>query len=194
MKPSWEELQAQVEFLEKKKRSAKRKVSVAPESSHAARGKVPKLGVSSSPSSIQEQGLLGQFWARGHTPYLVVEVSEVTGPKLRSPYAAVAKSPPRRIAEPPLDILPIPIWSPSAQSAKLAFGASKGKGRKHLRHERDEDSLPENAELAAGALSSILRDYDLKKADSMSVREALVSSLQGAVMVCPDAFTCPSYR
>ena len=61
MKPSREELQAQVEFLVKKKRSAKRKVSVAPESSHAARGKVLKLGVSSSPSSIWEQGLSGQF-------------------------------------------------------------------------------------------------------------------------------------
>ena len=50
-----------------------------------------------------------------------------------------------------------------------------------------------NAELAVGALSSILRDSDLKKADSMLVGEALASSLQGAVMVCPDAFTCPSY-
>ena len=36
MKPSCEELQARVEFLAKKKRSAKRKVPAAPESSHAA--------------------------------------------------------------------------------------------------------------------------------------------------------------
>ena len=36
MKPSREELQAQVEFLAKKKRSVKRKVPAAPESSHAA--------------------------------------------------------------------------------------------------------------------------------------------------------------
>ena len=56
MKPSQEELQDRVEFLAKKKRSAKCKVPVAPESSHAARGKVPKLGASSSPSSIHEQG------------------------------------------------------------------------------------------------------------------------------------------
>ena len=71
---------------------------------------------------------------------------------------------------------------------------SEGEGRKHLRHERDEDSLLKNAKLDAGALSSILWDSDLKNVDSMSVREALASSLQGAVMVCPDAFTCPSYR
>ena len=51
-----------------------------------------------------------------------------------------------------------------------------------------------NAELAIGALSSILQDFDLRKVDSMSVREALASSLQGAVMVCPDAFNCPSYH
>ena len=71
---------------------------------------------------------------------------------------------------------------------------SKGEGRKHLGHERDEDSLLANTELVAGSFSSILRDSDLRKADSMSVGEALASSLQGAVMVCPDAFTYPSYR
>ena len=59
----------------------------------------------------------------------------------------------------------------------------------HLGHERDEESFLANAELAVGALSSILRYSDLKKADSMSIGEALALSLQGAVMVCPDAFT-----
>ena len=63
------------------------------------------------------------------------------------------------------------------QSSKLPSGASDGKGRKHLGHERDEDSLLVNAELAVGALSSILRDSDLKKAESMSVGGALASSL-----------------
>ena len=51
-----------------------------------------------------------------------------------------------------------------------------------------------NIELVAGALSSILRDFDVKTADSMSVGEALALSLQGVVMVCPYAFTCPPYR
>ena len=124
----------------------------------------------------------------------MAEVSEVTSPQLRSPRAAVAKSPLGRTAEPPLDILPISVWIPSTQSAELPFGASEGEGRKHLGHDRDEDLLLANEELVAGALLSILRDSDLKKADSMSVGEALASSLQGAVMVCPDAFTCPSYH
>ena len=109
MKPSREELRARVEFLEKKKRSAKHKVPAAPKSSHAAQGKVPKLGVFSSPSSIQEQGSLGQFWVRGHTPQPMDEVSKVTGSQLCSPRVAVAKSPSGRTAEPPLDILPISV-------------------------------------------------------------------------------------
>ena len=118
----------------------------------------------------------------------------MTGPQLRSPCVAVAKSPPGRTVEPHLDILPISIWSPSTQSVGLPFEASEGEGRKHLVHERDEDLFLVNIKLAASALSSILRDYDLKKTDSMSVGEALASSLQGAVMFCPDAFTCPSYH
>ena len=61
MKPSREDIQARVEFMAKKKRSAKRKVPAASEDSHAARGKVLKLGASSSPSSAQEHGPSGQF-------------------------------------------------------------------------------------------------------------------------------------
>ena len=120
----------------------------------------------------------------------MAEVSEVTGPQLRSPCAAVAKSPPGRTAEPPLDILPISIWSPSVQSAELPFGASEGKGRKHLRHEGDEDSWLASPELAAEAVSLILLSSDLKRADAMSVGEALALLLQGAATVCPYALIC----
>ena len=52
--------------------------------------------------------------ARGRMPHPMVEVSKVTGPQLRSPRAAVAKSPPWKTIEPPLDIFPISVWSPSA--------------------------------------------------------------------------------
>ena len=98
MKPSQEELQARVELLAKKERSVKRKVLVAPKSSYAARGKIPKLGASSSPSSIREERSPGRFWARGCSPHPVAEVSKVTGTQLRSPRAAVAQSPPGRTA------------------------------------------------------------------------------------------------
>ena len=60
-----------------------------------------------------------------------------------------------------------------AQSAELPSGASEGEERKHLGPERDEDSLLASAELAVRAVSSILQDFDLKRADAMSVEEAL---------------------
>ena len=55
----------------------------------------------------------------------------------------------------------------------------------------DEDSLVSHVELAAGAVSSILRYSSLKKVDALSVEEALALSLQGAASVCPNAFTDP---
>ena len=42
----------------------------------------------------------------------MAEVSEVTGPQLCSPHAAVANSTPRRTAEPPLDILAVATLKP----------------------------------------------------------------------------------
>ena len=42
-----------------------------------------------------------------------------------------------------------------------------------------KDSLLSHAELAAGAVSSILRDSDLRKVDALSVEEALALLLQG---------------
>ena len=51
-----------------------------------------------------------------------------------------------------------------------------------------EDSLLTNAELAAGAVSSILQDSDLKKVETLRVEEALALSLQRTVFVCLNAF------
>ena len=118
----------------------------------------------------------------------------MTGPQLRSPRATVAKSPPRRITEPPLDILLISVWSPSVQIVELPSEVSEGEGRKHLGHEMDEDSLLTNADLAVGAVSFILWDSDLKSADAMSVKVALALSLQGATTACLDTFICSFHR
>ena len=57
---------------------------------------------------------------------------------------------------------------------------------------RGEDSLLTNAELATEALSSILRDSDLKKVDALCVEEALALSFQGTISVCPSFY--PSHR
>ena len=64
-------------------------------------------------------------------------------------------------------------------------------GRGSFRAVGDEDSLLSHMELAAGAVSSILLDSDLKKVDALSVEEALALTLQGTTFVCPIAFVDP---
>ena len=54
-----------------------------------------------------------------------------------------------------------------------------------------EDSLFSHVELAAGAVSSILRDSDLKKVDALSVEEALALTFQGTASVSLSAFIGP---
>ena len=56
-----------------------------------------------------------------------------------------------------------------------------------------EDSLLTNAELTAGAVSSLLRNSDLNKVEALCVEEALALSLQGTVSVCLSAFFYSSY-
>ena len=52
----------------------------------------------------------------------------------------------------------------------------------------DEDSLLSHAELAVRAVSSILRDSDLRRMGALLVEEALALLLQGTASVCPSAF------
>ena len=51
-----------------------------------------------------------------------------------------------------------------------------------------EDSLLSHAELAARAVSSILRDFDLRKVEALSVEEALTLLLQGTASVRLSVF------
>ena len=53
---------------------------------------------------------------------------------------------------------------------------------------RDEDSLFSHAELDVGAVSSILRDSDLRRVGSLPVEEALALLLQGTAFVSPSTF------
>ena len=52
----------------------------------------------------------------------------------------------------------------------------------------DEDSLLSHAELAARAISSTLRDSDLRRVGALPVEEALALLLQGTASVRPSAF------
>ena len=73
--------------------------------------------------------------------------------------------------------MPITVWNPPAQSVKPPSSRSEELKRKGSEIGEDGDSLLLNAELAAGAVSSILKDYDLKRLGLLSVEEALALSL-----------------
>ena len=55
---------------------------------------------------------------------------------------------------------------------------------------RDGDSLLLNAEHTAGVISSILKDYDLKRSGAQPVEEALALSLQGVASVSSHILSC----
>ena len=63
----------------------------------------------------------------------------------------------------------------------------KGKGSET---EGDGDSLLLNAELVAGAVSSILKDSDLKRSGALPFEEALALSLQGVASVSSHILSC----
>ena len=183
MKPTQEELQARVESLAKKKMRVKRKAQGPLESRLAIRGKVPRLGASSPSSTAKGWGSSDQVSARGQAAPPVAEVSKAAGPINSS----------GRSAKLPLVVLPISVWSLLEQYFKSPHTTSEDEGKGCFGTEGEEDSLLANSELAAGAVSSILRDSDLRRADAMSVEDVLALSLQGATTVCPDAFICLSH-
>ena len=86
--------------------------------------------------------------------------------------------------------MPISVWSPPAQSAEPPPFIAEDLGRKRPEADGDEDSLFSNAELAAGAISSILRDFDLRRSGALPVKEALALSLQGVASVSSCVFMC----
>ena len=155
MKPTRGELRSRLEVLAKKKRSVKQKPPSSPEGCPPARGKILKVGASSSPSSA-------------------VRAGDSSG----------------RVVEPPLEVLPISVVSPSSWGAAPppTMPDEVTGNRDRFQATRDEDSLLSHAELAVGAVSSILSDSYLKKVDAMPVEEALALLLKGTAFVCPSAF------
>ena len=108
----------------------------------------------------------------------------------QSASAAKAKESSRRAAKPPLEVMPISVWSPPTQSTEPPPSIPEDLGRELLGADGDEDSLLSNAELAAGAISSILRDSDIKRSDALPIEEALALSLRGVASVSSRTFIC----
>ena len=89
-------------------------------------------------------------------------------------------------------VMPITVWNPPSESARSLPLMAKELKRKNLESKvrEDEDSLLFNAELAAGAVSSILKDFDLGRSKALPVDEALALSLQGVSSVSPCIWSC----
>ena len=169
-KPTKGELLARLETLSRKpRRSVKRKALDSAEKDQPASVKVPKLGASSS-SPAKDPNVLSL--------------------QSRSGSAAKAKGSSGRAVEQPLAVMPITVWNPPAQSVRPPSSRVEELKRKDSETGGDGDSLLLNTELAAGAVSSILKNSDLKKSSALPVDEALALSLQGVASVSSKILSC----
>ena len=143
IKPTKGELLARLETLSWKSRSIKRKTLDSLVKGHPSWGKVLKLGSSSSSPSAHVR-VLGQVMPPSS------EAPRAPSSQLRSGSAAKAKDSSGRAAEPPLEVMPITVWSPPAQSAKPPSSRVEELRGKRPEADGDGDSLLFNAELATG--------------------------------------------
>ena len=84
-----------------------------------------------------------------------------------------------------LTVLPITVWNPPFDKAKSPPRRTTELKRKKLKPKADaiRDSLLSSAELAAGAVSSILKESDIGGSKELPVDEALALSFQGIASV-----------
>ena len=92
----------------------------------------------------------------------------------------------------PLAVMPITVWNPPTESVRSPPRQAEELKRKTLESKfgEDGDSLLLNIELAASAISSILKDSDLGRSKALPVDEALALSLQGVASISPCVLSC----
>ena len=173
--PTRGEILVHLGAMSRKPRSAKRKKSSSSENDRPVPAKVQKLGASSN-SPVREP-------ERASSP--LAEAPLVLSSPPPSKPDAEAKSLLGAAVELPLTVMPITVWNPPAENAKSPPRRAAELKRKKSKPKVDEntDSLLSNAELAAGAVSSILKDSDLGRSKGLPVDEALALSLQGVASV-----------
>ena len=90
----------------------------------------------------------------------------------------------------PLAVMPITVWNPPVNSVRPPSLRAEELKRKDSETGGDGDSLLLNAELTVGAVSSILKDSDLRRSSVLPVVEALALSLQGVALVSSHISSC----
>ena len=118
------------------------------------------------------------------------EVPRAPSSQPRSGSFAKAKDSLGRAAEPSLEVMPITIWSPPGQSAEPPSSRVEELRGKHPEADGDGDSLLFNADITVGAISSIFRDFDLRRSGALPVEEALALSLQGVSSLSSRVLLC----
>ena len=95
-----------------------------------------------------------------------------------------------RANEPTLEVLPISIWSPTSRGTTPPSLVPDDVTRNRDLSEaaRDENSLLSHTELAAGAVSSIMHNSDLRRVGALPIEEAVALLLQGTTFIRPSAF------
>ena len=187
--PTRGEILIHLEGISRKPRSVKRRKTNSPERDWSAPTKVQRL---EAPSSLLVQRLELASSPRASPVLeperdspLLAEISPVLGPLPPSDPVAEAGNPSGEDGIPPLAVVPITIWKAPSESAKSPPGKSaRPRRRTKSTTTENKDSLLSNAELAAGAVSSILKDSDIVRSKELPVDEALASSFQGFALVC----------
>ena len=187
--PTRGEILIHLEGISRKPRSVKRRKTDSPERDRSAPTKVQRL---EAPSSLLVQRPERALSPRAFPVLeperdlpLLAEISPVLGPLPPSDPVAGAGTPSGEDGIPPLAVVPITIWKAPSESAKSPPGKSAGPRRRTKSTTiENKDSLVSNAELAAGAVSSILKDSDIVRSKELPVDEALASSFQGFALVC----------
>ena len=143
-----------------------------------ASAKVLKLGV---PPSFPSTHVRGSEPASSPPSEAFAILS--SQPSSRS--AAKAKSLLGEAVDQPLTVMPITVWNPPTKGVRSPPRRAEELKKKEPESKSggDRDLLLLNAELAAGAVSSILKDSDLKRSKALPVDEALTLSLQGVASV-----------
>ena len=118
------------------------------------------------------------------------EVPKALSSQPHSGSTAKAKDSSGRAAEQSLEVMAIIVWNPPVQSVEPPSSRVEELKRKGSETDGDGDSLLLNAELAAGAVSSILKDSDFKRSGALPVEEALALSLQGVTSVSFRILPC----
>ena len=180
--PTRGEILVHLGALSRKPRSSKRKKSSSSKKDRPIPATVQKLGA--SPSSFAREP--------ERAPLPVAEAPLVLSSSAPSK-PVEAKSLLGAAVERPLAVMPITVWNPPSESAKSAPRRATELKRKKPKPKVDEnkDSLLSNAELAAGAVSSILKDSDLGRSKALPVDEALALSLKGIASVSLQSCLLP---